>query len=174
VALYLAVLLIAWLLPPYLLLLQRRGPFVRDPRAPRRRQLIAMLVLLALEEALLQGVFVVLFRGGGILTLALTWFLALFALYTATGFRILAGVALRTERLLPRLGACLGVAWVSFVLVGSTTGGPILAAYVSAYVFWAWLAPALLALLLLRWVVRPASRPARVPGDAAGHSSCAA
>ncbi len=161
---YLAVLLVAWLLPPYLLLLQRRGPLVRDPRAPRRRQLLAMLVLVALEEALLQGVFAVLLRGGGVLVLALTWFLALFALYTAAGFRILVGVALRRERLLPRLGACLGVAWGSFVLVGSTLGGPLLAAYVSVYVCWAWLTPALAALLLLRWVVRPVpgtTRPGR-------------
>ncbi len=161
---YLAVPLIAWLLPPYLLLLQRRGPLVRDPRAPWRRQLLAMLVLLALEEALLQGVLVAVFRGGGILTLALTWFLALFTLYTAAGFRLLVGVALRRERLLPRLGACLGVAWGSFVLVGSTLGGPLLAADVSVYVFWGWLTPALAALLLLRWVVRPAPRSERRSG----------
>jgi len=160
----LAILLVAWLLPPYLLLLQRRGPFVRDPRAARRRQLLAMVALLALEEALLQGVFTVVFRGGGMLALALTWFLALFTLYTAAGFGILVGVALRTERLLPRLGACLGVAWVSFVLVGSMIVGPLLSAYVSVFVFWAWLVPALAALLLLRWVVRPVpgtTRPGR-------------
>lgn len=163
---YLAVLLIAWLLPPYLLLMQRRGPLMRHPRAPRRRQLLAILVLMALEEALLQGVFVAVFRGGGIPVLAFTWFLALFTLYTAAGFRILVGVALRTEQRLPRLGACLGVAWVSFVLAGSTIGGPLLAAYVSVSVFWAWLTPALTALLLLSWVVRPVPRSERQSGAA--------
>lgn len=47
-----AMLLIAWLLPPYLLLLQRRQPLLREPRAPRRRQLLAILVQQALMVTL--------------------------------------------------------------------------------------------------------------------------
>ena len=48
--------------------------------------------------------------------------------------------------------------------VGSMIVGPLLSAYVSVFVFWAWLVPALAALLLLRWVVRPARTPERRAG----------